>query len=169
MAKFNPYLLSAKERKRIVGQFFNALSLLDNDIDIKNFFEDLLTESEMIMLARRLEVARMLVKGVGYQKIRSALKVGFDNINAVNCWLRYGKKGYASIIEKLDKFEKKNLSKKSLKKEKTTSFDWYDVKRKFPANFWPKELLKKLDIEVEDYLGKNVKKSRKDVTKIKPS
>src|SRR3989344_5930443 len=156
--KFNPYLLSAKERKKIVGQFFTALALLRNEMEIKNFFEDLLTESEMVMLARRLEVARMLLKGVGYQKIRSTLKVGFDNINAVNCWLRYGKNGYVSVIEKLEKLEKKKISKKSSKKEKPSAFGWHDVKRKFPANFWPKDLLKKLDMEVDEFTRKRKKK-----------
>src|SRR3989339_1566088 len=138
MAKFNPYVLSAKERKRIVGQFFNAFSLLGNDADIKNFFEDLLTESEMIMLARRLEIARMLLQGIGYQKIRASLKVGFDNINAVNCWVRYGKMGYRTVLEKLEKLEKKKNAKKQNKTKKPSAFDWHDVKRKFPAHFWPK-------------------------------
>lgn len=161
MAKFNPYLLSSKERKRIINQFYTSLILLDGEKEVKNFFEDLLTESELIMLARRLEIARMLIKGVGYQKIRTNLKVGFDNINAVNCWLRYGRKGYVSIIEKLEKFEKKKASLKTAKKEKSNVFDWYRVKRKFPANFWPKELLKKFDLEVDGYLNKAKKNSTK--------
>lgn len=169
MSKFNPYLLSVKERRKILEHFFVAISLLHNEKEIKNFFQDLLTESEMVMLARRLAIARMLIKGIGYQKIRSYLKVGFDNINAVNCWLRYGRKGYISIIEKLEKYEKKKLLHENDKKTKVASFDWHDVKRKFPANFWPKELLKKLDIEVNDYIGKNRKKSKNTTTKIRPS
>lgn len=155
MSKFNPYSISARERKKILDQFFIAISLLKDSKEIKNFFEDLLTESEIIMLARRIEIARMLLKGIGYQKIRSSLKVGFDNINAVNCWLRYGRNSYMSIIERLEKLEKKKLSMKLPEKKKQTEFDWHDVKRKFPANFWPKNLLKKLDFDVDEYIRKN--------------
>ena len=169
MAKFNPYILSEKERKRLLDEFFIAISNLKNFEDVRNFFKDLLSESEQVMLARRLQIAKMLLKGVGYQKIRSTLRVGFDNINAVNCWLRYGRDGYIKAIKILEVLEKKEEKKKDVKKRKQAQFNWYDVKKRYPAQFWPKDLLKQLDLTVDQFLQKSAKKSQKKSTKVEPS
>jgi len=151
MAKFNPYILPVKERKRIINQFYSAISTFKDLSGIKKFFDDLLTESEVIMLARRLEIAKLLIQGVGYQKIRTKLKVGFDNINAVNCWLRYGRDSYVEVIKKLEKLEAKKNRRKSEIKNKKQTFDWDDVKKRYPPQFWPKELLKELENTVDKY------------------
>ena len=47
------------------------------------FFKELLFDSEVVMLGRRLEVARMLLTGATYDELRRELKVGDTTIAAV--------------------------------------------------------------------------------------
>lgn len=53
----------------------------------ERFLRAFLTRSEIVMLARRLDIARRLLQGQGIYRIREELKVGLDTIYAVSEWL----------------------------------------------------------------------------------
>jgi len=52
--------LSEYERKTYLGDFYSMVSLLKNRDEVKNFFKDLLTLSEVVMISRRIQVAKLL-------------------------------------------------------------------------------------------------------------
>lgn len=52
------------------------------------FFKQLLTESEVVMLGRRMQIARLLLRGFSFPKIARELKVGTSTIRGVHRWLR---------------------------------------------------------------------------------
>lgn len=105
MAKFDPYSLSSKERNNLLGEFYSFANSLRTRGQIANFFKDLLTPSEAVMLARRIQIAKMLLKGDNYEEIKRELKVGVDTIVRVQRWLRDGFGGYIKALEKVIKKE----------------------------------------------------------------
>ena len=100
MAKFDPYSISPKERNKILNEFYSMVSSLRTRQEIINFFKDILTPSEAIMLARRIQIAKMLLQGYDYREIAEDLKTGIDTVAKVQHWLKDGFGGYIKILKK---------------------------------------------------------------------
>jgi uncharacterized protein YerC len=92
-----------------------------------DFFKDLLTPSEALMLSNRVMIAKRLVEGFNYEDIRKELGVGYTTINNVNRWLYTGFGGYLSEIKKAQ--NKKDFVDNLPKNE------WENIKKKYPAHF----------------------------------
>ncbi len=132
--------LSEFERKKYLGEFYSMVSLLKNRDEVKNFFKDLLTLSEVVMISRRIQVAKMLLGGKSYEDIRKELKVGSNNISQVEKWLNNGFGGYREIIKRHKVAEGKG-QKKDFSKITPYSGEW--VRKKYPLHFLLVNLLKK--------------------------
>ena len=89
MAKVRTHQVDKKERERIIGNFFDIVANLRTRQEVVGFFISINTASEMLMIARRIQIAEMLVEGRGYEEIRKKLKVSFQTIARVYSWL-YG-------------------------------------------------------------------------------
>lgn len=101
MAKLNPYSLSSQERKKLLNKFYSFINSLKTRKQTINFFQDLLTLSEKIMLARRIQIAKLLLKKESYEEIKKKLKVGTSTIISIQRWLKQGHKDYIKFLEKL--------------------------------------------------------------------
>jgi TrpR-related protein YerC/YecD len=91
-------LLSEQERKKYLGDFYSMVSILKTRDEVKNFFKDLLTLSEIVMISRRIQIARLLLDGQTYETIKKKLKVGTATICQVEKWLNNGFGGYRKTI-----------------------------------------------------------------------
>lgn len=134
MSKVKTHSIDVKERYKIVGDFFELISGLGSKKEIIDFFIGLLTQSEILMLARRIQIARMIISGNGYEEIMKKLKVGSQTISKTERWI-YGRgEEYSVWITKC----LKHLSKKENKKnfEYSTS-----MLNKYPSCRFLKELL----------------------------
>lgn len=151
MAKFSPEKLNKINQKRLLAEFYKAATLIDNYQEAKNFFKDLLTLKERTMLARRLQIAIMLIEGYTYDEIKITLKIGMGTIANVQKWLTLGGQGYKTIIERLLKHEKKIINKK-IKLSNPISPE--SIKRKYALMYWPEETLKEFD----EFLRKHSKR-----------
>src|SRR4030042_3708894 len=100
--------LTELEKKVFLGEFYDMIALLKNRDEVKQFFKDLLTLSEVVMISRRLQVAKMLLEGFTYRKIRMKLKIGLSTIVSVERWLNQGFGGYKNIIQRPKKKERKS-------------------------------------------------------------
>lgn len=109
MSKFDPYSLSPGERNKILDDFYSMVTSLRNRKQVINFFKDLLTPSEAVMLARRIQIAKMLLQGYNYLEISNKLKTGIDTITRVQRWL---KDGFGDYMKSLDKIIKREESRK---------------------------------------------------------
>ena len=58
--------LSEFEKKKYLGEFYTMVSMLKNRDEVKEFFKDLMTLSEMVMISRRLQAAAMLLESFTY-------------------------------------------------------------------------------------------------------
>ena len=105
MGKFDPYSLSPRERNKVLNEFYSLVASLRTRGQTINFFKDLLTPSEAVMLSRRIQIAKMLLRGDNYEEVKRKLKVGTDTITRVQQWLKDGFGGYMKALEKVIKRE----------------------------------------------------------------
>jgi len=112
MAKFDHYSMSPQEKNKILNELYSIVISLKTREQIINFFKDVLTSSEAVMLARRIQIAKMLLQGYGYIEISNKLKTGIDTIARVQCWLKDGFGGYLQALEKVVKKEEMETRRK---------------------------------------------------------
>ena len=106
MPQVSKYPLSNNTERRLYQLFWETISELKESSKAEEFFNDLLSPTEKIMLSKRLAVVIMLQKGYGYSTIRSTLKVSPGTIGSVSAWLKYSGIGYRKVFNKLLKKEK---------------------------------------------------------------
>ena len=76
-----------------------AMLQLTSPEDAYRFFEDLCTIAEVKSMAQRIEVARLLRKGVTYQEIARETGASSATISRVNRALMYGADGYRRVLD----------------------------------------------------------------------
>src|SRR4030043_1518792 len=121
--------LTELEKKIFLGEFYDMIALLKNRDEVKQFFKDLLTLSEVVMISRRLQIAKMLLEGYTYREVQDKLKVGVPTIVSVERWLNQGFGGYRNIIQRHKQNERK------LKKyEPAIPFSIKHLRKKYPLH-----------------------------------
>ena len=139
MAKFPriPKLSKQEQEKLLIG-FCKALVELRTPEEAAHFLKDLLSKQEAEMLAKRIEIARLLIEGLTYETIQKSLKVSHGTVARVSHWLVNAGEGYRLIVSRVkpEKSEKQELIEDL---EKPVS--WKNIKRKYPMYFWPELIL----------------------------
>lgn len=119
-----------------IDALFKAAREADKKGDVVGFIKMLLTESEQLMLGRRLVIARMLLAGLPQREIRLRLQVGPNTVWRVGKWLSEQIPEYGVALKKIEAESKTRQSKK-----KTYAYRHYDplsfdsLKRKYPMHF----------------------------------
>jgi TrpR-related protein YerC/YecD len=111
MAKVRVYSIDKKEKQKIVGELLEIIAILRSREEVFGFMIGLLTPNEILMVARRIQIAKMLLNDDGYDVIRKKLKVSFQTINKVEHWLKSDDNKLAIISDKIKKIEEKNKRK----------------------------------------------------------
>ena len=84
MVKVNPRKINNPDRMKYLDLLWTSIAAFKSRDEVKNFFKDLLSESESIMLSRRIMIAKYLLEGLTYEEIKTRLKVGDGNIAKVH-------------------------------------------------------------------------------------
>lgn len=133
--------LTDEQRIETLDALYTAASSLKGRSAMKLFLRDLLTESERIMLGRRIIIARKLIAGELYDSIEEELRVGRDTIWRVQRWLFDQLPGYEKAIAEMEKEFAGRKQRYEDKKLYATSA-LYRLKKKYPLHFllfpWPK-------------------------------
>ncbi len=136
MTKVKSYRIDPREKYRITSEFFEIISNLKSKKEIIDFFVGLLTPSEVVMMARRIQVAKMLVEGKGYDEIMRKLKVSCQTITKIEHWLHGKGEEYDVWISRcLNELNKSKSKKDKDFKYQTSQLD------KYPGHRLLKELL----------------------------
>lgn len=106
MAQVSRYPIHKDVEKRIFEVFKDTIAHLKSSDDIDSFLEDFLSPVEKIMLAKRLSIAVLLVKGYRYPSIATILRVTPSTIASVSINLKYAGTGYKKAVEKILRDEK---------------------------------------------------------------
>jgi uncharacterized protein YerC len=128
--------LTKDEQNDLLLDLINAFMLITTDRDSALFVQDLFTKAEASRMAKRLRIAKLLLKGRSYEQIENELHTSHTTIAKVASWLEEKGEGFRNIIKKLPKNEKAitwdNYS------------EWGKIKRKHPSYFWPELLLEEI-------------------------
>ena len=95
-------MISDKEKNNI-SQFYKAVLSLKTEEECDAFFNDVSTIKELIDMAARLEVAKMLDDGKVFNDISKETGASSATISRVNKCLNYGPGGYKLALDRLKK------------------------------------------------------------------
>jgi TrpR-related protein YerC/YecD len=88
-----------------VDELFDSMLKLETVEECYRFFEDLCTIKEVLDMAQRLKVAKMLSEKKSYTEIANETKASTATISRVNKSLIYGAEGYHLMFKKLNEEE----------------------------------------------------------------
>lgn len=121
--------LTKSEYMVTLDSLYTAASSLTGRDAVKAFLRDLLTQSERVMLGRRVVIARLLLAGETYDRICERVRVGKGTVSRVDKWLNDQFPGYEKAIAGL---EKEMQERKAARPE---SFTYAALKKKYPLHF----------------------------------
>lgn len=94
--------MADKLRKDDVKDLFEAILTLNDVEECYQFFEDVCTVNEIISLAQRFEVAKMLRDKHTYNDIAQKTGASTATISRVNRSLNYGNDGYDMVFKRME-------------------------------------------------------------------
>lgn len=68
--------------------------------ELSAFLDDLLTEEEILDLAQRLKIAKLIIEGKTYDEIAKKVNTSTSTVSKIGQVLKYGKGGLAKAFSK---------------------------------------------------------------------
>lgn len=112
MAKFNK--VSKLEKQRLLIALCQAVSSIKDPKEAAQILTDLLTPSEIEMVAKRLEIAKLLIQGKTYDQVRTKINAGYSTIGRINTWLNLAGEGSKLQYHELKKKKNNQHMKRNL-------------------------------------------------------
>ena len=139
MAKFSPNRkLTQEQRQQALLELCHALVMVQKLDEAAKFLGDLLSDQEIEMIAKRLQIAKLLLKNKTYDEIRDTLKVSDTTVARVNGWLQQAGEGFRMVM-------KRGLQKEDMKIPSwIPSVQKSEMARRFPLYYWPQGLLENI-------------------------
>lgn len=132
--------LTSLQRIETLDALYTAAASVKGRDAVKRFLKDLFTDSERIMLGRRILIARKIIAHERYETIEADLGVGRDTIVRVHKWLRDQLPGYEVAVAGLER-EYAARKKKADDAYMYATSALYRLKKKYPLHFllfpWP--------------------------------
>ena len=104
MSRVSKKVLNRQIEEQMFETLWEAISQVKRKADVKLFLADLLTPVERIMVAKRLGIAVMLLKGKDYETIIDILRVSNETISKIALILRTNN-GYKIAVDKIVRSE----------------------------------------------------------------
>ncbi len=117
---------------------FDVVYGLKTKTDTIDFLIGLLTPSESLMLARRIQIAKQLIEGKTYDEIRNTMKVSYNTINGVEHWMNARDNAYRKILASWINRKNKQIKQKNRKADK---YQYTSLLDKYPQHRFLKKLL----------------------------
>ncbi len=106
MSQVSKYPIKKEIADRIFEILIKTLIKVRDKEEANHLAEDLFTPAEKIMLAKRLAIAFLLMKGYQYRNISQLLRVSLGTIASVNLSINNGRNGYKAILERIKNEER---------------------------------------------------------------
>ncbi len=88
-------------RTEAVEDFFRAVLTLKNEEECFRFFEDVCTVNEVLSIAQRFAVAKMLLAEHTYMEVAQETGASTATISRVNRSLNYGNDSYDMVLARM--------------------------------------------------------------------
>ena len=126
MAQVSVQYIKPEVKDKLQSLLVSCISRCSQVSSAADLVEDLLTNTEKIMISKRIGVALMLLKHVGAREISDKLKVSFPTIYRVKTWLEIKGGGYRSLLESVLKEDAaKKRAHRSALEETESSALWF--------------------------------------------
>ncbi len=99
--KGNEMLYESKIEREEVDELFEAILSLENREECYRFFTDVCTINEILAIAQRMQVAKLLSQGKTYSEIEELTKASTATISRINKCLVYGADGYKLVLDRM--------------------------------------------------------------------
>lgn len=86
-----------KDQKLLVDSFYK----IKTKKNLALFIEDLFTEEEVLDLAQRLKIAKLILAGKTYDEISSQISVSTSTISKIGQVIKFGKGGLKLVTPKI--------------------------------------------------------------------
>ena len=148
MAKVDPRRLSSKKLKAIHDELWHTVACcIRCNGATEALLRTFLTGSEHIMLARRIRIAQLFMRGSSMEEIRQALGVGLSTILLVDRMLKGGCGEYQTVFSDL---HREAVWDEKIRSALINPFSFTSIRRRYPLHF----LLFTLFIGDQKYLWK---------------
>jgi len=132
---------------------------MDSKEDVRSLFRDLFTHTEYKMFAKRLEIARRLIEGQGYDQIIRELNVTERTIANINNILADKGEGLRKVHNRLSEIERKYRQKDAERIKR--------LSRALNPKLSGQDVLPRLVVESVKYAGRKIKQYNKRKSAIK--
>ena len=139
----------------MIGEFYDMIDSLQNRLEVRLFFKDLLSADEIASLMRRVEIAVLLSAKFNYDQITELIGVGRDKIAKVQKCLLQDEGGYKIIVKRLIENRKQHLKKLKHENKEPLIFP-QRLKNAYKGHFLLFNLIDKAIEKMED--DKNLEK-----------
>lgn len=140
MTKLSRKPVDPEHLGQFINNFWDVVALLGNKEEVKAFLKEVLTHTETRMVAKRLQIAKMLFEGYDYLTIGNFVKVTDQTIARVNNTLHIGGAGLRGAVGYLQELEGKR--ERQLKALNPGSLE--NLKRRYAVYCWPMETVSAL-------------------------
>ncbi|MEK7565915.1 MAG: Trp family transcriptional regulator [Patescibacteria group bacterium] len=115
MTRLSKYPLTADVWEQITGDFYDLISSLSENNEIKEFFDEFFTATEKVVFVKRFAIALMLSADFSYKDISQILRVSPTTIFFIQHSMSKGKI-YYRVIKKITNLRNTQEFIRSLKK-----------------------------------------------------
>ena len=92
--------MDAEVQQALYQQFWKTIPRLRTAHAVSEFFSHLLTDTEEVMLAKRIAVAVLILKGKRPKDIVPAVHVSYSMVRSVSSWLKNANPNTKMLLEK---------------------------------------------------------------------
>lgn len=103
MPRASRFRLSQNQFEEINSHLLYLISSLNKNSKIENFLEGFLTKEEKIMLAKRLVLFMMLIKGYSPSVTQNTLRISYETVRIYQNQLNVKNEDFRKIMEQLVK------------------------------------------------------------------
>ena len=82
----------------VVNQFWISISKINTPKEASEFFSDVLTETEKVMLSKRLACAILLIRGRSATEIKDSIHLSYTTIGTIAAWVKNAKPKTRKIL-----------------------------------------------------------------------
>ena len=93
--------MARRDKKVHTEELYKAILTLKTEEECFKFFKDVCSDSELLAMEQRYNVAKMLEEGKTYLNIQDATNASTATISRINRCIQYGEGGYELAHDRL--------------------------------------------------------------------
>ncbi len=103
MVQVSRKILDKELEKELFEQLWLSLGKINTSTKASDFYSDLLSQTEQLMLAKRIATAILITRGRNMTEVRRSLNVSFSTVTNVNSWVKNSKPETTKILDGISK------------------------------------------------------------------